>query len=236
MYSFSVSMSFSDRPVRFTFLALGIVFAALSGLLLLLPQLRWRLEVARLKATGALPDIGWRELYDLDRRGDPFHLWGLALTLNPYLAIKNPFTSAEDVRIGEKLFQSNCTQCHGANGIGGTAGPALKQRQMHKGGSDWAVIKTISEGIAGTSMPASVLAGNDRWRVVAYVKSLAQGVEAPLETAAASRLAVIGSVRYEDILAGAQDPHRWLTYSGSYDGHRFSPNDQITTANVSRLR
>ena len=39
-----------------------------------------------------------------------------------------------------------------------------------------------------------------------------------------------------DRLAGASsEPQHWLTYSGTYDGKRFSPLDQITRANVGRL-
>ena len=32
-----------------------------------------------------------------------------------------------------------------------------------------------------------------------------------------------------------QEPHNWLTYSGSYNGRRYSPLDQITPANVKNL-
>lgn len=41
---------------------------------------------------------------------------------------------------------------------------------------------------------------------------------------------------YEDILAGFEDPERWLTYSGDYSGKRHSPLTQITRENVDRLR
>ncbi len=68
------------------------------------------------------------------------------------------------------------------------------------------------------------------------MKSLAEGAEPHSDSPLISRIAALGPVRYEDILASGQDPHRWLTYSGSYDAHRFSPNDQITTANASNLR
>jgi alcohol dehydrogenase (cytochrome c) len=42
-------------------------------------------------------------------------------------------------------------------------------------------------------------------------------------------------VTYQDILAGLKDPTKWLTYSGTYDGHRHSPLTQITPANVHQL-
>jgi alcohol dehydrogenase (cytochrome c) len=42
-------------------------------------------------------------------------------------------------------------------------------------------------------------------------------------------------VTFEDLLAGLKDGTKWLTYSGTYDGHRHSPLTQITPANVHQL-
>jgi alcohol dehydrogenase (cytochrome c) len=44
------------------------------------------------------------------------------------------------------------------------------------------------------------------------------------------------SVSAERIEAAAAEPQNWLTYSGTYDGQRFSRLGQITTANVNRLQ
>ena len=38
------------------------------------------------------------------------------------------------------------------------------------------------------------------------------------------------------ITSAAQEPGAWLTYSGTYDGHRYSPLAEITPDNVARLR
>jgi alcohol dehydrogenase (cytochrome c) len=43
-------------------------------------------------------------------------------------------------------------------------------------------------------------------------------------------------VPYARIRAAESEPGAWLTYSGRYDGHRFSPLAEITPANVARLR
>jgi alcohol dehydrogenase (cytochrome c) len=43
-------------------------------------------------------------------------------------------------------------------------------------------------------------------------------------------------VPYERIAAGEKEPGNWLTYSGNYLGHRYSPLTQITPANVTRLQ
>jgi alcohol dehydrogenase (cytochrome c) len=42
-------------------------------------------------------------------------------------------------------------------------------------------------------------------------------------------------VTYQDLLKGLADPTKWLTYSGTYDGHRHSPLTQITPSNVQQL-
>jgi len=39
----------------------------------------------------------------------------------------------------------------------------------------------------------------------------------------------------KDLLDGLANPSRWLTHSGDYAGHRFSPLTQITPANVEQL-
>jgi alcohol dehydrogenase (cytochrome c) len=43
-------------------------------------------------------------------------------------------------------------------------------------------------------------------------------------------------VTFERILASDQEPHNWLTYSGSLNGQRFSTLTQITPDNVKDLR
>jgi len=43
-------------------------------------------------------------------------------------------------------------------------------------------------------------------------------------------------VSYERIAAAGREPHNWLTYSGNYQGHRFSGLKQIDTTNAHKLR
>lgn len=228
-----------NRRIRFVQIALGTLALACLGatvVLLSVPRFRWRVDLVRLKVTGGLTDISWKELYHMNRHGDPYDLKDLVSTRSPYLAIRNPFASEEDVEAGEKLFESNCSFCHGTNGVGGGAGPALKQRAMEKGSSDWALFKTVSSGIAGTAMPSSPLSEGDRWKLVSYVKFLAEGAEGNSDSPLYLKIHHIAPVRYEDLLASQHDSKQWLTYSGSYDGQRFSNDDQITAANASNLR
>ncbi len=44
-----------------------------------------------------------------------------------------------------------------------------------------------------------------------------------------------GQVSFERIRKAEADPGSWLTYSGNYSAHRFSPLTQLTPANVSGL-
>jgi alcohol dehydrogenase (cytochrome c) len=48
-------------------------------------------------------------------------------------------------------------------------------------------------------------------------------------------MSALAQVPYERIVNSAAEPGNWLTYSGNYSGHRFSPLEQITAANVGNL-
>ena len=43
-------------------------------------------------------------------------------------------------------------------------------------------------------------------------------------------------VSYDSILRADRQPQNWLTYSGNYAGHRFSPLTQINRSNVKNLQ
>src|SRR5437667_2784113 len=42
-------------------------------------------------------------------------------------------------------------------------------------------------------------------------------------------------VSFDRILRANQEPHNWLTYSGNYNGQRYSPLSQVTPENVKNL-
>ena len=46
---------------------------------------------------------------------------------------------------------------------------------------------------------------------------------------------VLGQVTFERLLNAADEPHNWLTYSGTYASHRHSTLSQIDRANVANL-
>jgi alcohol dehydrogenase (cytochrome c) len=45
----------------------------------------------------------------------------------------------------------------------------------------------------------------------------------------------LAQVPFDRIVSARKEPGNWLTYSGNYLGHRYSPLDQLTPANVQRL-
>ena len=95
---------------------------------------------------------------------------------------------AGDATAGKAIYQQRCVQCHGANGKGdGAAAPVLiprprdftsakyKLRTTESGSlpTDDDLIRTITHGIPGTSMPAwePFLSASDIANVAAYVKT-----------------------------------------------------------------
>ncbi|HVV27561.1 MAG TPA: PQQ-dependent dehydrogenase, methanol/ethanol family [Rhizomicrobium sp.] len=86
----------------------------------------------------------------------------------------NPFAgNAAAIAAGQKVFNSTCSACHGEGASGGR-GPALNTGSFTHGSGDYDLFQTIRSGVPGTQMPSfAALPGDDVWRVVTYIKSLA---------------------------------------------------------------
>jgi putative heme-binding domain-containing protein len=91
-----------------------------------------------------------------------------------------PVAATESDRSGESLFRVNCADCHGMDGRGGGHGPDLTSRRAIQGANETALIRTITKGIPGTAMPANDLSESETRSVIAYIRSLAAGVHAPV--------------------------------------------------------
>lgn len=87
-----------------------------------------------------------------------------------------------DVALGAKVYAENCASCHGTSGNGlGPVGKALnplpvaftdKERARQR--SLFALYQGVSQGIAGTAMPAfGQLSEEDRWAVATYLGTFA---------------------------------------------------------------
>lgn len=192
-------------------------------------ELWWRLKVIDLKARGELPSLGWGEMLWYLRPRSPVYLRALASIPNPDLAIANSLTSVEDSAAGAYAFRRNCSSCHGVDARSGTVGPSLVTSSALHRRSDWSLFRSISHGIPGTAMRAHDLPPRTIWQLVTYIQSLRTGDSvAPVGRAI--------NVPFSKLLNGTADSTSWVTYSGGYQSHRFSPLRAINARTVRRLR
>ena len=85
----------------------------------------------------------------------------------------NPLGHSEQVvEEGRKLFNDNCTVCHGMAGTEGERGPALAAGSKHTRQSDQGIFDAVEDGIPGTGMAPVSLDTMDIWKVVAYIRDL----------------------------------------------------------------
>lgn len=99
----------------------------------------------------------------------------------------NPFSGdAKAAQAGEFEFRINCAFCHGLGARGGGRGPDLTRARKRHGTSDSDLFQNISNGIAGTAMPANGTNGQgvgmteeEIWQIITYLRSIQ--VKAPAE-------------------------------------------------------
>lgn len=96
--------------------------------------------------------------------------------------VTEPWVSTpEIVAYGQKVYQTNCSMCHGNEGRGdGPAGGGLNPKPRDLVAGQWtqgdgviARFKVITNGIPGTSMaPYKHFKAADRWALTHYVQSI----------------------------------------------------------------
>jgi len=77
------------------------------------------------------------------------------------------------IKEGASLFRGNCSPCHGLNARGGGRGPDLSSGRWTHGSTDEEILRTISQGVPGTEMPANALEDSEIRTIIAYLRSLA---------------------------------------------------------------
>ena len=89
----------------------------------------------------------------------------------------NPFTTVQDVQAGERLFDSQCSLCHGVGGAGGEIGPDLTTGEFKRPSTDAGLFNVISEGVPDTPMVGINRTRTDQsvWQLVAYLRSFTGG-------------------------------------------------------------
>ena len=107
-------------------------------------------------------------------------LWVLCLVSAAMAAAEpqktNPFAGgAQAAEEGRIIFRGSCGLCHGIRGAGGR-GPDLTLGAYSVGDSDAALYNVIANGAQGTEMPdfAGRFDEPDIWRLVSYIRSIAQ--------------------------------------------------------------
>lgn len=193
----------------------------------------WRAKLFARKAEGDVPDLSWRELWFMTHVRGGFAL-EVFVTEGSSLdgAVMNPYSTHDDNETGRKIFRGRCAVCHGSEATGGLA-PALNHSMLKHGDSDLAMYKVARDGIAQTGMAPVAMSIQERWQVIGYLKAL-QFASSSREAGSLRSVAV--QVTYEQIRKAESADDQWVTYSGTLDGRRYTPLNEITPQNVSRLR
>jgi alcohol dehydrogenase (cytochrome c) len=197
-------------------------------------QLSWRLRLYEWKLTGRLDELGWSDLLSMTGMHDRFQVGEkIAEGRGIDAAVKNPYKGREDLRTGEAIFKTRCAPCHGIDATGGH-GPSLIRSSYSHGDSDLSIYRVLRDGIPGTAMIATDLHSVERWQVLGYLRKLQRAANGGRQ-AATSLITQIRVDRNQLTAAGTKSDE-WLTYSGSYNGWRYSSADQIRPSNVAKLR
>jgi cytochrome c oxidase cbb3-type subunit III len=144
---------------------------------------------------------------------------------------RNPLAGdAKAAKAGEYEFRINCALCHGLGAHGGGRGPDLTRAVKKHTHSDADMFQVISNGIAGTAMPANGTNGQgvgmtdeEIWQIITYIRS--QEVKAPAQ-------AVGNAARGKDLFYG--DGNCSLCHMVEGKGGRLGP--ELTSVGGSRTR
>ncbi len=144
---------------------------------------------------------------------------------------RNPLAGdAKAAKAGEYEFRINCALCHGLGARGGGRGPDLTRAVKKHTHSDADMFQVISNGIAGTAMPANGTNGQgvgmterEIWQIITYIRT--QEVKAPAKP--------LGSVaRGKDLFYG--DANCSLCHMVEGKGGRLGPD--LSSVGGSRTR
>ncbi|MBI2688773.1 MAG: c-type cytochrome [Acidobacteria bacterium] len=105
----------------------------------------------------------------------------LLFQLQPLVDIpdKNPYSSANDIAQGKRLYMGRCAGCHGPTGDGGK-GANLAVPKLPRASEDRALYRIIRFGIPDTEMPGSLMDNHELWQTAAFVRTLGRLESAPV--------------------------------------------------------
>jgi len=76
-----------------------------------------------------------------------------------------------DVAYGSRVYDAQCTTCHGANGDG-VGGVNLRSGRFRNAVTDQDLLRIVTTGIAGTAMPAFRLDASEITGVIAFLRNM----------------------------------------------------------------
>ena len=166
---------------------------------------------------------------------------------------------------GARQFAATCAGCHGLDGTGSAKGANIATLPRVIALSDTDLVRVVREGVPGKGMPGSPQLSNEAIQgVVRYLRTL-QGASAsspaagsaaklPVATTPAQPVATIAAqaqttksevaakpaagtdlIQQSDLLQ-KEVKNNWVSYNGDYTGRRYSSLDEVTPANVARLK
>ncbi len=192
----------------------------------------WRIELFARKALGGVPELSWSELWQMTHHPGGFGLESFTRGVDSLNhSISDPYETDADHQAAARIFSARCAMCHGQGG-GGGAGPPLNQPGLKHGDTDLAIYRVLRDGVPNTLMRAPSISMVERWQLVGYVRELQLHVSG----LGLGKTPPDIEVSNEQLLEASSKTDEWLTYSGSLDGHHYTPLTQINPGNVSRLR
>src|ERR1700682_3718150 len=96
--------------------------------------------------------------------------WSLLIGFQALAAQQHSYLPAE-VEAGGRLYQANCTGCHGPEGDG-IAAVNFSKAQFRRAASDDDLVRVIISGIPGTPMPPSTFSEGQAGTIVAYLRGM----------------------------------------------------------------
>jgi putative heme-binding domain-containing protein len=101
---------------------------------------------------------------------------GLAIAGPPLVAAQNPTAhpgeyAPADIAYGARLYDAQCTTCHGANGDG-VGGADLRSGKFRNAVTDQDLTRVITNGIQGTGMLAFKFDPSEIAGIVAYLRNM----------------------------------------------------------------
>ena len=214
-------------------LAIGIFLCVLAAVAagFASPTSAWRLRVVGHKLMGRIPEIPFVSLIKWLQPHSPVDLYRLAAVPNVNASITNRFTDDAAAAAGARIYGRVCASCHGDDAHG-RRGPNLLAAIVNM--PDWSFFSTVKWGRAKTIMVAQPLSDVEIWEVCAFLR------QAVLYEALGKKTIKAGVASYEPVsperLRSSPQAGDWLTYAGSYAGHRHAIQDEINRDNVSTLR